>query len=138
MIELIVRFVTYLVADVIGGLLGGLLFEWIARLNGRRLAKASTTSCGIRVVSGRQLGFEKGWRHGAAVFRPGVIEFKGDAIPVTGMDEGVRQPTADELWWTSFDHRVVRVTSDTGVLELAVRTAVLAMVRQRLMADRAA
>jgi hypothetical protein len=110
----VIEFIARLVADVVAGVIGELLVAPLIRLNGRRLAKASTMRCGIRVVSGRQPGFANTWRHGMASFRPGVIEFTGEVVPITGMDSGFRQPTADELWWTSFDHRVTRVTTHTS------------------------
>jgi hypothetical protein len=126
--ETIVGFVLLVVA----GIMGGMLAEPVVRWNGRRLAKASTFHCGIRVVSGQFPGFANTWRHGSTTFDHGVIQFEDEVIRVTELDSHARQPTADELWWTSFDSRVVLVTAETAVLELAVRTPQLEAIRLRL------
>jgi hypothetical protein len=117
---------------VVAGIIGGMLIEPVARWHGRRLAKASTFHCGIRVVSGQLPGFANTWRQGWTTFDHGVIQFEDEAVRVTELDSHARQPTADELWWTSFDSRVVLVTAETAVLELAVRAPQLEAIRLRL------
>lgn len=120
---------------VLAGVIGGLLYTPLARWSGRRAAQASKIHCGIRVVSGRLPGFSNAWRHGSATFSRGVVQFEGHAIRVTELDSDARQPTADEMWWTSFDTRVVIAKVETAVLELAVRTPQLEVVRRRLMSE---
>jgi hypothetical protein len=126
--EAIVGFVLLAAA----GILGAILYEPLARWHGRRLAKASTFHCGIRVASGQHPEFGKTWRHGSATFSHGVIRFEGDDIHVIDVNSHARQPTADELSWTGFDNRIINVMVDRAVLELAVRTPQLDAIRLRL------
>lgn len=129
----IAGFVGRLIVWCVGTVLvDAMIVDPIERWNGRRLAKASTFHCGIRVVSGHLPGFAKSWRHGATTISPGIIHFKDETISVIDLAAHARQPMMGECSWSSFDHRVVAVTTAAAVIEFAARTPQMPTIRQSL------
>lgn len=134
LIAAIAGFVGLFIAWWVGmDLVDAILVQPIARWNARRLAKASTFHCGIRVVSGHLPGFTKSWRHGPTTVSPGVIRFKDETITVVDLASHARQPMMGECSWSSFDNRVVVATTEAAVIEFAARTPQLPTIRRGLM-----
>lgn len=106
----------------------------VTRWNDRRLAKATAFECGIRVTSGKLPGFTKAWRHGPTTVSPGVIRFKNEVIHVVSVAARSRQPLLGECYWSSFDHRVVVITTEAGEIEFAARRPQLPTIRKGLSA----
>lgn len=123
------RFILYFVGEV---LIDAMIVNPLTRLNDRRLAKASTFHCGIRVMSGELPGFTKAWRHGTTTIGPRVILFKDEVIRVLDSAAHARQPMLGETYWSSFDHRVVVITTETAEIEFAARRPHLPTIRRRL------
>lgn len=123
------RFILYFVGEVV---VDAMIVSPLTRLNDRRLAKASTFHCGIRVMSGELPGFARSWRHGTTTISPGLILFKDEDIRVVDIAAQARQPLLGETYWSSFDHRVVVITTETAEIEFAARRPHLPTIRRRL------
>ena len=134
-IAAVAGFIGLLILYCVGSfLVDAFIVDPVTHWNDRRLAKASTFHSGIRVMSGKLPGFTKAWRHGPTTVSPGVIRFKNEVIHVVSVAARSRQPLLGECYWSSFDHRVIVLTTEAGQIEFAARRPQMPTIRKGLSA----
>lgn len=91
---------------------------------------------GLRVVEGSAEGLSSKWTHGTGQLRPGGITFRGTVgglrflrrapieLPIVSINRShQRTPTGGEIISVNADSRVVRLATEGGILECAVRSS---------------
>jgi hypothetical protein len=115
--------------DILGQLLADrLLAPIVGRLRRRRADRQMSrgrVDCALKVISGRQSGLSRRWRHVGATVSAGHLDISGhwwrpfsgtQTIVVQAIGGPARPPSGRELWSLSGGCRIVEVQTPTGTL----------------------